>query len=266
MKIMKFIQTYYFILVIIIGNAGCDLKHDNTLDPKNPNAAADQIAVVENFVIINTNVNVTAPEFNTYSLNALYELEERYDDNLITLEYHMTPNSGGFEDSLAISDNELRYANEYKGSASRGFPHAFFNGKSVAVQGASSLSVAKQRYQTVLDSVVSNKEKLYVTATKKIDASQLTLEIQIARYGDEDLTNAKIEYIVYEDKGMPSGHYAVREVRPSETLPLIPAKTIYEFTTDPINLKSSYVQSQIGVVVIIKSALNGRILQAARAF
>ena len=108
---------------------GCtDLSRDNPLDPKNPNAEADQIAVVQNFVVNNTK-NTVAPPYVNYSQDALYDLKLRYADKMLILEYHMAPTDTAFRDSFATADNEFRYTTEYHGSTPRGFPHAFFNGR-----------------------------------------------------------------------------------------------------------------------------------------
>ena len=155
------------LLLLLLGCA--DLKRDNSLDAKNPNAEADQIAVVENFVITNTK-GTSEPPYVGYSQEALYELKGKYTDGMLMLEYHMTPADTSYQDSLALSENELRYNNEYRGSALRGFPHAFFNGKQMGIQGSSSKDVAKNRYETILDTMTIHKVKLFCEAEKKLIA------------------------------------------------------------------------------------------------
>ena len=65
----------YLLLIFFITTIGCaDLPQDNTLDPKNPDAEADQTAVVENFIMHYTNVD-SIPNVVQYSRRSKIDIE-----------------------------------------------------------------------------------------------------------------------------------------------------------------------------------------------
>jgi hypothetical protein len=250
--------------IMVILFFGCaDLKHDNRLDPKNPNAEADQIAVVENFVITNTK-GTSEPPYVGYSQEALYELKGKYTDGMLILEYHMTPSDTLYQDSLALSDNELRYNNEYRGSAPRGFPHAFFNGKQTGIQGASSKEVSKNRYETILDTMTIHKVKFFCEAEQQISGNQLVITAKIARYGDQPVSGLLVEYILYENLGL-NHYYTVRKILTSESVTNIDPGSIYPLPEKTVTIPAFYSAANLGVVILVKDAVSRAVLQAAMA-
>lgn len=241
---------------------GCtDLSHDNPLDPKNPNAEADQIAVVENFVIHYTNVD-SIPNVVKYSQEATYELKGDYGRKMLILEYHITPSTQ--QDSFSSPDLDFRYVNDYKGSTTKGFPHTFFNGKQTWIQGASSKATVKDRYKLILDSLTLKKVKLFCEGQIRIDADSLTVEGQIARYGDTEIGNLVVEMLVVEDKG-DFLHYVVRKQLPSQSITVISPKTIQDLTPQVFSIPAGYDKNQLSVMILVKDNISRKILQAALA-
>lgn len=245
--------------------AGCgDLVHDNAYDPKNPRAEASQIAVAENFVIRYTNLNTT-PSVVWNSQSALYDLKAEYGDRLIILEYHMAPWHETNRDSLAKADDTLRYNNEYKpASVSRGFPHVFFNGKHLWIQGASSEEVARSRYKTILDTLTLKKVKLYCQPDVIRSGNTLQIDAKIVRFGDSDISNLEVEYMIVQSLG-DSLRYTVRRHLTKETVTTILAGEIYEMPQKTWDMPAGLNVDDLSVVVLIKDGASKRILQAAAA-
>ncbi|MCB0834336.1 MAG: hypothetical protein KDC45_12795 [Bacteroidetes bacterium] len=252
-------RTFWLAIALLI--PGCkDLAHDNPLDPNNPDGKADQIVVVENYIIKNTKSGTVAPPYNQYSQDALYGLTDIYDERMLILEYHMIPVDTAYQDSLATADNEFRYVNEYQGGANRGFPHTFFNGKQKAIQGASNSDLVRTRYQAVLDSATAQKVGFFCYAEQSISGSMLTIDVQLVRYGTEtNLEDVRIEYIVFENKG-GSSQFTVRKILAPASASL-PAGKIFEPPAKSVDI-AGFDVSKTGVVVMIKDPTSKRVLQA----
>ncbi len=243
-----------------------DLKRDNPIDPKNPDAEDKQIALVEDFIIVNTKPGGPVfPEYTKNSQDALNELKVVYDDQLLVLEYHMTPTDTNYADSLAVYDEleiKTRY-NTYRGAQGRGFPHAFFNGSAKSIQGASAKDVAKSRYNDIVDSIAGAKSKTRVEAKKSFNGNELKIDVKLAQYGSLDRNNIDVEYIVFEDKGIASGHYSVREIiSPSEAVTLVAAGSVLDLPQKSTTLPSFFDKTKIGVIVLVRDQLSKKIIQS----
>lgn len=254
----------YFWGLLLITMSGCtDLARDNSLDPKNSGAEADQIAVAENFIMHYTNVD-SIPAVIQNSQDALYELKGDYGSKLLILEYHTIPSNVALHDTFSSADIELRYNNEYRGSTPRGFPHVFFNGKQTWIQGASSQATAKDRYKIILDSLTLKKVKLYCEGSIRIDGDSLTVYGQIARYGESEIQNLLIEMVVLEDRG-DYLHYVVRDQLLSQILTSIAPKSIQELEKRSFKIPTGYNENNLAVVILVKDNVSKKILQAALA-
>ena len=252
----------FLILVLLVWITGCtDIPRDNSLDPKNPNAEAYQTAVFENFIIHYTNID-SIPNVIKYSQEASYELKGDYDQRMMILEYHLTP--GSYEDSLTSSENESRYENEYRGSASRGFPHTFFNGKQTFIQGASSTATVKSRYKNILDSLTLKKVKLYCEPFLTIVNGVLTVGGKVARYGNENIEDLVVEMLILENKG-DYLHYTVRQKLLSQTISQLSPKEVRDLENRDFAIPNGYNQNQLSVAILIKDNISKKILQAALA-
>jgi len=250
------------LLATLLSTSCTDLDRDNPFDPKNPDAETYQVAVVENFVMHYSNSS-TVPSPVTNSQDALSELTAQYSDRMIILEYHMPPYLSSNTDNLVVPEDTVRY-NQYLGGTNRGFPHTFFNGPQSYIQGASSKSTVKTRYETNLDTLTLKKVKLNCSVTKILDGNTLNVSAQIARYGTDAISNLRVELILYEDRG-DHLHYTVREI-PQPDIISVQGQEIG--TVDhAINLDiSRYTNTaNIGVVVIIKDDISKKILQAGIA-
>ncbi|KAB2881084.1 hypothetical protein F9K33_02455 [bacterium] len=254
----------YLLLIFFITTIGCaDLPRDNTLDPKNPDAEADQVAVVENFIMHYTNFD-SIPNVIQYSQEASYELKGDFGGKVLILEYHMTPSDNSLEDSLSSPDIDFRYTTEYRGSTPRGFPHTFFNGKQTWIQGASSKATVKDRYKLILDSLTLKKVKLYCEGQTSFNADTLTVGGQIARYGDSNIENLVVEMVVIEDKG-DYLHYVVREALLPQSITSITPKTIHDLIPRAFVIPAGSDRNSFAVVILVKDNISKKILQAALA-
>ncbi|MBL7961904.1 hypothetical protein JNL27_16850, partial [bacterium] len=218
-------------------------------------------AVVENFIMHYTNVD-SIPNVVQYSQEATYELSGDYGKKMLILEYHLTP--GAYEDSLASSENESRYENEYRGSVSRGFPHTFFNGKQTFIQGASSTATVKSRYKNILDSLILKKVKLFCEPDLTFANGVLTVGGKIARYGNESIGDLVVEMFILENKG-DYLYYTVRQKLLSQTISQLSPKEVRDLEDREFVIPNGYNQNQLSVAILIKDNISKKILQAALA-
>lgn len=250
--------------LLIFTNACGDLERSNPLDPENKNAIADQISVAEIFVHRYTRGD-SINRYIAFAQQALYDLKETFGQRMVILEYHMNLSDTTKKDSLVIPQNELRYQNEYNpGVKPRAFPHAFFNGKYIDIQGASSFEVARQRYQIILDSLTIKKTKLYADTRLKEEGTEFTINVSLARYGKETIQGLLVEYILIEDIGH-LGRYTVRAILPAESVDQIPGGEIYRLPekTAPKSIVSRPDKTR--AVILVKNQSTRRILQACVA-
>lgn len=246
-----------------------DIDRSNRLDPQNPDAEANQVTVVENFVHRYTTGD-SVNRFVAYSQQALYELKQEYSDRMLILEYHLNLSTVNdvTKDTLFNPDSadiRARYV-EYKGTTAQGFPHCFFNGKLIGIQGASSQATAHDRYKTILDTLTPKKSELYCDAEKTFDGDTLRIKAKIAKFGDDKITNLQVEFIVIEDMGHLR-YYTVRAILPFEEISEIQPGEIYEFeNTKSFRVPSSMNKQKTDVIIIIKDKASKKILQSCKVF
>lgn len=253
------------IIAILLGLAGLsactDLERTNPLDPENPDAETLQRIVVENFIIHYTDIS-SVPVPVQASQDALYELKQTYGNQLLILEYHQFPYLTGNADNLARSDDTTRY-NTYRGSTARGFPHVFFNGPSTGLQGASSKETAKNRYDTVLDSLTLRKVKLHAEVERTISGNTMTITSRLAGFGSQTITGLVVEYVVYENRGTRLG-YVVRNEAMPESVTSLAGGEVKELASRTINLGSEVLDPNAAeVVMIVRNQTSNQVLQVA---
>ncbi len=261
-------KLFLSLALILAGSpfyAGCgDIDRSNLLDPENDNAVAGQVAVVENFVHRYTSGD-SVNRYIAYSQRALYDLHQDYAEKMIVLEYHLLLTDTSKKDTLATGDNQLRYHNEYNtGAVPRAFPHVFFNGSQIGIQGASSFETARQRYKTILDTMTVRKVKLFGDAKKTFDGNTLRINCKIARYGDKKINDLLIEYIVIENLGNLT-RYTVRKILPPESIAEILPGDVYELPEKTVAAAGLKDTAKTDVVIIIKDNITKKILQACMA-
>lgn len=249
-----------FVLLLTSLSVACaDLNHVNPLDPENPDAEADQIVVVENFIMHYTDAG-TVPDPVKNSQDALYELVSKYGEKMIILEYHMPPYLSANTDEYYLPEDTVRY-NQYRDNTPRGFPHVFFNGKQNSAQGASSKTAAKARYEAYLDTMTIRKNRLYCELEKSVSGNTLTIDSRIARFGETSINNLSVEFIVYQNNG-DLKNFTVRDVLLPITITNIGAKEVFELNPQTVTLGAKYTLSDVGVVMIVKDNVSKQILQA----
>ncbi len=269
---MKTIPSLFILFLsagVVLYSSCRDIDHSNRLDPKNPDAEAGQITVVENFVHRYTTGD-SVNRYVAYSQQALYELKQEYSDRMLILEYHMNLSTVNdiTKDTLFNPDSadiRARYV-EYKGTTAQGFPHCFFNGKQIGIQGASSHTTAHDRYKTILDTLTPKKAELYCDAEKTFDGDTLRIKAKIAKFGEDEITNVQVEFIVVEDLG-DLRYYTVRAILPFEEISEIQPGEIYEFDKDKTFRIPTYMNKQkTDVIIIIKDKASKKVLQSCKVF
>jgi hypothetical protein len=246
----------------LAGLSACtDLERSNTLDPENPDAETLQRIVVENFIIHYTDVpSVPAPV--QASQDALYELKQTYGNQLLILEYHQKPQLTANQDNLSRYADSVRY-DSYRGSTARGFPHVFFNGPATGLQGASSKETARNRYDTVLDSLALRKVKLHAEVERSISGNTMTITSRLARFGSTAITGLVVEYIVYENRGARLG-YVVRNEAMPESVTSLAGGEVKELPSRTVTFGSEVLDpNATHVVMIVRNQTSNQILQVA---
>jgi len=129
---LRFIFKLLVLLSLLL-TACEDIPRDNILDPKNPSGTRPQIISLEAFV--NTNIEIPF-DYNFQLLEALNQLESKYEHQIVILEYHR--NVQNYIDPDHSIENEALYTKyvDYAQPDSKGVPDVFINGTKVRVQGA----------------------------------------------------------------------------------------------------------------------------------
>lgn len=167
------------LLLGLFSLCACNIPRDNPLDPKNPDSKQPQKVLIQAFV----NTNNTA-SYNEYMLEALYQLQNEYDGQLVVAAHHR--NTADSESPYHCVENELLYQTYLSGfdSPIKGVPDVFFNGTEGRVQGASSLSTALLRLQEALTDALKSDSYFLIDADYRKTGSGVKPEVTIARLGD----------------------------------------------------------------------------------
>ena len=198
-------------LILIIGifaliYSCADLKRDNALDPKNPQATMELKIVAEAFVNDSTGF-----PYSAIALNALTEIDgmENLSDELLVLEYHVEHES--WNDPLEAPGCLDRYHKYVPQPEQRGIPDVFFNGRSRRVQGATSEKV-RERYLAAMTSLFDQRSRFRLVGDKVIADNQVQLDLQIARMGKQSENDLIVQVVIAEDLTNVGHNLVVRKI------------------------------------------------------
>jgi len=236
-----FNKTALSIICLLCLQACSDIPRDNLLDPKNKNSIRPQIVAVD--VFVNTGND---QQYNQYMLSALNQLQLKYQDQITIAEYHRNVSTNpDFDDSLALSDNELLY-DAYTAAFTpflQGVPDVFLNGRAARVQGASSAATAAVRLEEALQLLLLQNSYFTIEVeTFGRSGSQADLTVQLARLGSEDAQDILLKAVLTEQIDNQFLKRVVRSIRKSDIIPDLSAGEIKtcEFHLDDLEAGAHY--------------------------
>jgi hypothetical protein len=251
------LKSREWILSFLLLLAACeDLERNNPLDPQNPNSERRRVVFVEAFV------NDAAP-FNGFATAALDSLAAVFSRQQLVIAEHHLP-SAKFADAEALPESADRY--RLLTTADPAVPDIFFNGTQNRAQGASSASSARLRYQNAIQVEIDKVAHFTVEAKKTISASQIDIEVTVARLGSDSFSQFTVTAIIVEDLGAAGHHHVVRKIFLPESFSSIAAgeRKSMHFTA---SLPSAVNTGRIQAVVIAEqtTSIDREILQTTLA-
>ncbi len=235
-------------LVLLIGLVvllfSCEpLERDNPLDPQNPNSTRPRKIVVEAFV------NTANPlQINEFALEALYQVQDRHQPQLLVLEYHR--DTSQYPDSLALAESlspYLTYINLFDGQA--GLPDIFFNAGMRRVQGASSVGNSITRLENALNGLLDQTSRFAVEVETTRQGDSIIPTVTVARLGVDEARNLIIKAVLSEQVDLQYLRHVVVDV---SSLPVtrIASGTFQSFTLPELRALNSRGKLQLTVYLI----------------
>lgn len=254
-------KYFPFILLFLILSRCGDLDRDNPLDPKNPGSETNRMILAELFVNDDTGF-----EYCNYALDALEKLSQReeFKTNLLVLEYHLTNQTADWNDEFARDEFNQRYYEYVPTANARGIPDAMFNGLAHRIQGASQEKI-EERYSNVANALLEQKSYFHIDAEKRIAGNNISINVDLARYGRSDAENINLNVILYEDLKIPRYRHVVRKIFQNQTIPLIRNGEVKSFVFSE-QLPNIAQISNLFFIILVQEQ-NGttkEVLQAAR--
>ena len=185
-KFRTFIRLFFLSLLLVV--SACNIPRDNPLDPKNPDSKQAQKVLIQAFV--NTENNT---DYNEYMIQALHQLKNEYDGQLIIAEHHR--NTPGAETPYHFVENELLYQTYLSGFENpiKGVPDVFINGIDARVQGASSVATALLRLQEAVSNEVKQDCHFLVDIDYESSGSGIKPVVTLARLGGSGISSILIK-------------------------------------------------------------------------
>jgi hypothetical protein len=177
-------------------------ERNNPLDPRNPRSERRRVVFVEAFV------NAAAP-FSAFATTALDSLAAIFPQQQVVIVEHHLP-SAKFADAAALPESAARY--KILTTADPAVPDIFLNGTQNRVQGASSASAALFRYRNAIQAEIDKVAHFTVEAKATIAASQIEIEVTVARLGSDSFSQFAVTAMIAEDLGRPGLHHVVRKI------------------------------------------------------
>ena len=190
---LRFIFKLLVLLSLLL-TACEDIPRDNILDPKNPSGTRPQIISLEAFV----NTDTLIPfDYNFQLLEALNQLESKYEHQIVILEYHR--NVQNYVDPDHSIENEALYTKyvDYAQPDSKGVPDVFINGTTARVQGAyDATGSTKIRLEQAIEPLlIRNSSYAIEPKINKISAGYEISTI-IARLGNSSGMNLLVKAVI----------------------------------------------------------------------
>ncbi len=190
---LRFIFNLWIFISLLVFSCK-DIPRDNLLDPKNPSGVRPQVIALESFV--NTNESIPF-DYNFQLLAALNQLENKYRDQIVILEYHR--NVQNYLDPFHAIENEALYTKyvDIFDPGSKGVPDVFINGTADRVQGAydGSGSTRIRLEQSIEPLLIKNSLFAIEPRISKSDADY-ELSATIARLGKSPAKDILVKAVV----------------------------------------------------------------------
>jgi hypothetical protein len=233
-----------------------ELERTNPLDPRNPNSERRQVVLVEAFIN-------TATPFSDFAIKALDSLALAFPlQQVVIVEYHLS--SVAYPDASASPANLVRYNNLT--AATPAVPDVFFNGFLQRVQGASSVATALLRYRRAVQNEIDKIAHFTLAAQKTTSATNVAVDVTVARLGSENFENFIVGAIAWEDLGAAGRHHVVRQVLAPENFSGIAAGEKKSVRLAGALAGVSNAQRVQVVVIVERATSRGReVLQAVLA-
>ena len=247
--------TGFVIIGIALIEIGCEgLERSNPLDPNNPMSERRRVVLVEAFV------NDSTP-YSPFALAALDDLASQTTEaQTLFLVYHLPSQS--YPDTNAISSGRVRY--DFYTTQNQAVPDVFFNGLRHRVQGAASKNTALKRYQNVFTQERDEISHFTIEAQTQVSGNTLSVNVSIARLGDDELTDFFLQAVAFEDISAPGHHYVVRQVLPSESITRVASSERKDITLTA-SIQGDGNPQRWQVVVFIQQNSKKEVLQAVLA-
>lgn len=233
----------------------CEIDRNNPLDPKNPASVRNRTVLIEAFVN-----NGTGQQYVEYALQALDQIGEQFENDVIIIEYHIA--SSKWIDSLSTSESRVRY-NQYTGE-NFGIPDIFIDGGKFRIQGASSYSSVFNRCRQAVESAIIDKAYLTIEAQTARNGNFLTIDGKIARLGHQSAEHVVIRGVIIEDlPALVDHHHVARQILTPQSIGTLAAGEIESFSMQ-IELKSCLNFNNSFLVLFAQDEVSNTLYQAAK--
>lgn len=221
--------TFNLILLLSLVLISCtDISRDNILDPKNPSSTRTHIVSLEAFV----NTSSAIPEeidYNYQLIDALNQLEKKYQDQIIILEYHR--NVQEYSDPDHSIENESLYSKyiSHVEPGSKGVPDVFINGTTARIQGAYNAGgTTRVRLEQAIEPLLIRNSHFALEPKINPSSSGYQISVKIARLG-ENAANDILVKAVYISKDDDNFHQrVVKHISKSNIITKIEAGEVTE--------------------------------------
>ena len=198
-----FKKCLYAAAVAVLVIAGCNIPHDNPLDPANPGSSSPGKIMIEAFVNLEPGLPL---EICGYMVDALDSLASLYPDQVVIAEYHR--NVKNFPTPFHRAENEILYQHYWDALDStvrgmKGIPDVFINGTEARVQGASDKASAFFRLQQAVLSRASDAGLYTIEIEASVSGSQITPQVTLARLGNSDAENLLVKAVLVSRIAFP---------------------------------------------------------------
>lgn len=188
----------------------------------------------------------------------LEQLAEEYGPSqVILLEEHI------WDSDYHNTEAEMRY-HWYTSEDDRGIPDVLFNGLNQRLVGASSETYLNyERYKEAIEAELIKETKIYISTSKKMKYSTITISGNIKNVSSSPLSSLIINGMIFEDRGEVGLHYLVLDIFTGKKINLIATNETVSFSFTSEELDCEDINNVHGVIFVQAFEDPGReILQA----
>jgi thiol-disulfide isomerase/thioredoxin len=147
------------------------------------------------------------------------------------------------------------------GEDDRGIPDVLFNGLNQRIVGAGYGTY--ENYKKAIESEMAKETKIYISASKKIKYSKITISGSIKNISSSPLSKIIINGMIFENRGETSLQYLVLDILKGKEINLIAADETVSFSFTSEKLDCEDINNVHGVIFVQEFEDPGReILQA----